>query len=214
LVEHELEILLRPHFFRNGDDTWAELTGEHGPLRGFYSKIVTAYAFGICDSVGLENIHIVRKIRNVFAHSKRPINFNNDLVVKELKTVHLPKRGRLYNDLSLVKNLTFGPQLSYVSLCILLAGELINRGALRAQKKLYRYKRTAKKRQSNVSQNPFFSALYPYASGLLPFLKEETGSNPLSSLARQSDDPKSEAPLGLLGEWVQSQSKKDDKTGK
>jgi hypothetical protein len=84
MVEYELETLLRSKFKRKDDETWAMLVADNGPLNSFYSKIVAGYALGIYDESMRDDLHIVRNIRNVFAHSKKPIQFDHPLIVKEL----------------------------------------------------------------------------------------------------------------------------------
>lgn len=99
LLEIYLDELLRPHFARRDDDTWAVLTDDRGPLSTFHSKIVAAYAFGICNAAVKNVLHSVRQIRNAFAHSKKPITFSHQLVVKELADISLPtgKKTQLHN---------------------------------------------------------------------------------------------------------------------
>ena len=85
MVEHELETLLRFRFKRKDDKTWAMLVAENGPLNSFSSMVLAGYALGIYDESMRNDLHIVRNIRNAFAHSKRLIHFDNPLIVKELE---------------------------------------------------------------------------------------------------------------------------------
>src|SRR5215216_2132983 len=94
MVEHELEALLRQRFPRIDDDTWLELLGERGPLDTFHRKILAAYAFRICDEATKHNLNINKNILNVFAHSKRLIDYDNHLIEKELLTIRIPS-GRM-----------------------------------------------------------------------------------------------------------------------
>jgi DNA-binding MltR family transcriptional regulator len=84
MVEHELEKLLRSKFKRKDDETWKMLVADNGPLNSFSSKIVAGYALGIYDKSMRDDLHIVRSIRNAFAHSKKLIQFDHLLIVKEL----------------------------------------------------------------------------------------------------------------------------------
>jgi len=84
MVEHELETLLRSQFKRKDDETWAMLVADNGPLNSFYSKIVAGYALAIYDESMRDELHIVRNIRNVFAHAKKLIHFDDPLIMKKL----------------------------------------------------------------------------------------------------------------------------------
>ena len=86
-VEHELEMTLRGRLSKNDDDTWLALTGDEGPLGTFSKKITAAYALGVCDDITRSNLNIVRAIRNAFAHAKKLIDFDNELIASELKKV-------------------------------------------------------------------------------------------------------------------------------
>ena len=148
LVEHELEQMLRPRFRRQDDATWKELTSDNGPLGTFYMKITAGYAFGIYDDTIKDGLNTVRAIRNVFAHTKKLLNFSDELIVNELKKVTLPKQKRsvLYKHLSVyVRDATDGPQQAFTDLCLILATELVRKmtritdsKARRLEKKLFR----------------------------------------------------------------------------
>ena len=85
LVEHYLELLLRSKIKRKDDKTWKMLLADSGPLRSFDCKIVAGYALGIYDAGMHNDLHIVRRIRNAFAHSKKLIQLDHPAVVTELK---------------------------------------------------------------------------------------------------------------------------------
>jgi hypothetical protein len=87
MVEHELEQLLRQRFARKDNETWAALISDHGPLATFDQKITAGYAFRIYDDATRHNLSIVRKIRNTFAHAKKPTTFGHELIAGELRKV-------------------------------------------------------------------------------------------------------------------------------
>ena len=144
LLENELDQLLRAHFARRDDDTWAKLTDERGPLATFYSKIVAAHAFGICNSVIRDCINTVRQIRNAFAHSKKPLDFSNELIIRELQTVSLPvgKRTKLYKDLSEVREFAASShsnaQRNFIILCMIILNQLLDKQSVRMKAKKHR----------------------------------------------------------------------------
>lgn len=127
IVEHALEKLLRTRFPRKDDTTWGRLTSENGPLNTFAQKITAGYAFKLYDEDALRNLKILRDIRNVFAHSKRLIDFTHELIASELKGAALPKAKRSKLALSIGMVRRGAPRHAYVVLCFALFIEFTNR---------------------------------------------------------------------------------------
>ena len=144
LLEHDLEKLLRPKFKRNENADWAKLTGENGPLCTMSQKIVAAYAFGIIDEETRCGIAVVKNIRNAFAHSKRLLDFDNELIVAEMKSLKLPtaKKSRFAKSIRGVQAMKWGPRSSYIILCMALSSKL---SGTYARKMSARSKRLLKK---------------------------------------------------------------------
>jgi DNA-binding MltR family transcriptional regulator len=119
MVEHELDELLRCRLKHKDDNTWAMLTADHGPLYSFSAKIAMGHALGIYDQATFNDLTIVRKIRNAFAHSKKPIQFDHPAVIAELKkatTSAIPKK---------TWNAKGSDVFLYGSLCMRLSTKLI-----------------------------------------------------------------------------------------
>ena len=147
IVEMELETELRARFSRKDDDTWKDLISDVGPLGTFNQKIVAAYGFRILDDVLRDGMNTVRQIRNAFAHSKRLIDFNNELVTRELRGVTLPKgkRSALYKQFLAVRTLREGPRGAYVILCLALAVRFTERRIKRDKARVTRAQRARRK---------------------------------------------------------------------
>lgn len=135
LIENDLDDLLRDHFHRSDDRTWAMLTQDNGPISAFHSKAVAAYAFGICDDAIFDAINRVRKIRNYFAHSKVPSSFDQQAIREEFRKLAAPdhkKKGlcrlfdlvRIYGDET---SASLNPETGYVLLCLTVSNELTRR---------------------------------------------------------------------------------------
>jgi DNA-binding MltR family transcriptional regulator len=218
LVEHELDILLRRKFKRNDIVTWEELTDEKGPLRSFYAKITIGLALGIYPEKIAHDLHVVRVIRNAFAHSKKLLKFDDVLIVPELLSARsLPRRFK--RELQ-KKSTDIIAKISFIIICFGLYISLtkIQTRALRLSN--YRIRK-------KLAKSPLVNAL-AQATGLglwQPSLAKIKGLgwgpqqlssrlHPQPSPAAQSDDPKTEAPLGLLGEWFQTIAKTDDNEDK
>jgi DNA-binding MltR family transcriptional regulator len=57
------------------EETVENLTRQNGALDGFLSKIYLGYALALYDKATRDDLDTIRKIRNAFAHSRRPITF-------------------------------------------------------------------------------------------------------------------------------------------
>ena len=54
-----------------------KLFGEYGALRDFSTKIDLAFSLGLVDLQNYQLLTIIRKCRNLFAHSKEPLSFES-----------------------------------------------------------------------------------------------------------------------------------------
>lgn len=146
MVETELEVLLRRRLTRRDDETWKRVAGDSGPLHTLDHKITLGHALGIFDDCARENLNIIRTIRNAFAHAKKPLDFENELVRKELAAIALPARRRSssYKALHNAKTMRYGAQLAFTSLCVRVTIVLIKKkGSLSTRAWRRRTKRQA-----------------------------------------------------------------------
>jgi hypothetical protein len=181
MVEHELDACLRRKFPKISDDDWSEMLEDNGPLRSFHAKIVMGHALHIYGEATRDNLHIVRLIRNAFAHSKKLIGFDHELIGAELSKIKKSRiRKRAYADLT---GLTMTPATKFVVLCYAVAQEL-----LRNQHNAIKAKNSRLRKKTSV---PFLSLLGRPLLG-------DSGLSPLSSLQNQSAGPDPGAPGGLL----------------
>jgi hypothetical protein len=164
LIEHELETLLRRRFHRQGEDTWADLISDRGPLGTFSQKITAGHAFGIYDKEMRGNLDIVRHIRNAFAHSKKLIDFSHELVRKELKKMAFSKSGTRELFARLEK--TESPETVYSALCIELTVKLMHKHNVALRVKNSRLRK--KVANEMALRYPFANALLPYLAPPLP----------------------------------------------
>jgi DNA-binding MltR family transcriptional regulator len=145
VVEYELDKLLRWRIPRNDDATWEDIVGDVGPLGTLSRKIKMGYALKLYDSTTMHNLDVIRTIRNGFAHTKKIIGFDHELVVAEIKKVRIPARGKKYiiNMFTDIKNQTYSFKLSYSVLCSLLAYEMLEHRLKAALANLSRKNRKA-----------------------------------------------------------------------
>lgn len=77
LAETGLERLLLVKMRTLGKEEKERLFGVRGPLGSFDAKIQVACAFGLVTAPLAEELHTVRNVRNVFAHSRYPLTFED-----------------------------------------------------------------------------------------------------------------------------------------
>ena len=73
-IDNELENILR-NILVGSNQHLNELFSFNGPLGTFSSKIKLSYSLGLISKVTMNDINILRKIRNEFAHSNQPLSF-------------------------------------------------------------------------------------------------------------------------------------------
>ena len=76
-IENELENLLRKRLVGSKKFKNENLFSLNGPLGTFSAKIHISYSLGFISKSVLEEINLIRKIRNKFAHKYEPIDFNS-----------------------------------------------------------------------------------------------------------------------------------------
>src|SRR5450432_2296436 len=76
-----------------------------------------------------DNLNIIRSVRNVFAHTKRIIDFNDEAIVLALKGTALPtqKYSRRAKAIREVRRFKYGSQTAFIHLCFAVDIELLRR---------------------------------------------------------------------------------------
>ncbi len=69
----------------NRRDEIDEIFKTYGPLSTFKAKVDIAFALGLYDRKIRKDLHTVRRIRNKFAHSSEPMEFNHNQVAAECR---------------------------------------------------------------------------------------------------------------------------------
>jgi hypothetical protein len=205
LVEHDLDNSLRGCLKIKTDAEWEGLVDERGPLSSFSRKIQMGRALRIYDSSFQTNLDVIRNVRNAFAHSKRLITFDHELVQKELARIKpLKNNVRKYKRFSHTRAETI-----YEFLCLNLANAF-------SKKRNSALSRRSKRARSKLLQySDFYKTLSPVLNphghrtlADLPMLLGTSEKSPqrLFQLG-QTLNPSPEPPTGLLGEALRSSSK-------
>ncbi len=66
------------------------LNESNAPLATFSARIETCFALGLIDQFEYQEIHLIRKIRNEFAHEKHGISFNTIKVASFCSSLKTP----------------------------------------------------------------------------------------------------------------------------
>ena len=197
LVEHELDRLLRRRLQRKDDATWERLSEETGPLRSFHSKIELAHALGTIDEKTRKDLHIVRAVRNAFAHSKKLLDFDDNLIRAELLAANC-MREKIKK---VLRQFPDAGKAYFAGICLRLTFRLSQRYSKAID--------TAHKRA--LKQSSYVNALLPFLDW--PYQPRLEPPRPASQ-AGHSGDPKSPTPLGLLSGMFPEPPKNDDSKGK
>lgn len=78
-LDYKIEQLLTARFVNDPKST-AEHLSQSGPLGTFSSRIDAAYLLGIIGENVRRDIHLIRKIRNEFGHSHKPLLFTDERI--------------------------------------------------------------------------------------------------------------------------------------
>ena len=87
-LDHQLESLLR-RFFRQVRET-DSLFEPMQPLASFSARIKLAYVLGLIDRQSQRELNRVRKIRNLFAHDRRPLSFADSKIANACSALEFP----------------------------------------------------------------------------------------------------------------------------
>ena len=178
MIELDLELTLRERFPKISDEEWGGMVGEYGPFNTLDQKIATAFAFRIIDEATKHNLKIVKRIRNAFAHAKKPIDFNHELIAEELRKVREPNFDKKFH--KKLRKSTYLPQDSYVLLCMAASLHLIQK----------RVKSLRARGRRNPPAKPI--PISPLAQALVRLSQDQNSdpkSVPLSTLPNQSGGP-------------------------
>jgi DNA-binding MltR family transcriptional regulator len=78
VLDDTLGTIISDRFIRLGKE-WEDriFTNQGAPLGTFHAKIIIGYAMGLIGPVARADLHLIRTIRNDFAHSGNPVRFDD-----------------------------------------------------------------------------------------------------------------------------------------
>ncbi|HSS79504.1 MAG TPA: DUF4145 domain-containing protein [Thermoanaerobaculia bacterium] len=92
MLEQALESLLRARLVAIASDSDPLFDGPYAPVSTFSAKIDLAFRIGLLSSRVARDLHLVRKIRNSFAHNVTGCNFD-DAIVRNRATELIRSQG-------------------------------------------------------------------------------------------------------------------------
>jgi hypothetical protein len=89
IIEAHLEKLIVTRLHSTDKDFLNRLFENRGPLSDFNSKILIGQAFGLLTRPLADELHMMRTIRNTFAHAKMPVSFDMPPVESAVRSLKL-----------------------------------------------------------------------------------------------------------------------------
>jgi hypothetical protein len=74
---------------KGNNQKWKILHQQGGAFASFFSKIGLWYATGACSGDMFNDLNVIRRVRNEFAHSWTPLSFRTERIAKKCKKLHL-----------------------------------------------------------------------------------------------------------------------------
>lgn len=106
------------------------LFGDSAPLGTHGSRIRLAYALGCFGPITYNDLDIIRRIRNAFAHAPRDINFNTDAVKDACNLLKMPEISEaIYISEGFAHRRIDTPRKRYISACEIYESALISPSA-------------------------------------------------------------------------------------
>jgi hypothetical protein len=91
-IEEFLKVKLMNKFSKGNAEARKALFSENGPFATFSAKINAAFCAGWIDSDVYHDIQVIRKLRNVFAHSYNPVSLEEEETRNLIQSLRVPHR--------------------------------------------------------------------------------------------------------------------------
>jgi len=81
-------------------DLQESLLDRDGALSSLYGNINLLYAMGLITKEECETLHIIRRVRNHFAHTDMPLNFNSEVIGEEIRRIQFGTDGHILSEIT------------------------------------------------------------------------------------------------------------------
>jgi DNA-binding MltR family transcriptional regulator len=86
-LDNKLETLLAAHFVDSGAGKKL-LSDSRGGLGTFSARIELCYGLGMIGPIAHRELHLMRRIRNAFAHAAEPLNFADETILNRVRELY------------------------------------------------------------------------------------------------------------------------------
>ena len=127
-VQSTLREYIIVHLARKEPESTAPLLERDGALATFFAKIHLAFAMGLISKVDVGDLEIIRRVRNVFAHSVLPLDFADDTIEKEVRKLALykpPYTDEVWTQLALSYPGMSQTRTAFLASCMLLVVKML-----------------------------------------------------------------------------------------
>jgi len=91
-IEEFLKVKLMNEFSKGNAEARKALFSDNGPFATFSAKINAAFCAGWIDSDLHHDIRVIRKLRNIFAHSYNPVSLDQGETRNLIQSLRVPHR--------------------------------------------------------------------------------------------------------------------------
>lgn len=92
VLEQALEAAIASHFVISEEESNRLFDDMNdSPLTTFSAKIKIAFALGVLNDALKKDLTTIKNLRNVFAHSKSHVDFNNDGIIASCRDLCIPE---------------------------------------------------------------------------------------------------------------------------
>lgn len=91
-IEEFLKVKLMNEFSKGNADARKSLFSVNGPFATFSAKVTSAYCAGWIDADVYHDINVIRKLRNICAHSIEPVSLDDQETRALIESLRVPHR--------------------------------------------------------------------------------------------------------------------------
>ena len=91
-IDEFLKVKLMNEFSKGNSDARKTLFANNGPFATFSAKICAAFCAGWIDKDVHDDIQVIRKLRNDFAHNYNPLSLEEKDIRNQIESLKVPKR--------------------------------------------------------------------------------------------------------------------------
>jgi hypothetical protein len=115
-IEEILELVILNRLRPLSSDKHRDLFRGNSPLAAFAAKIDIAYAIGVINEIAHIQLHLIRKVRNQFAHRIQPLDFEHPEIKQLIRSNELIAKSGLLEQTTIRNAYLWSFRVSAISL--------------------------------------------------------------------------------------------------